>query len=42
MGRSGTDPDGKPRRFRFTFVTDGPRVSGTVALGDRAVPLKDA
>lgn len=37
-----THPDGKPRRFRFTFATDGPRVSGTVAFGDRAVPLKDA
>ena len=37
-----TDPDGNPRRFRFTFATDGPRVSGTVALDDRAVPLKDA
>ncbi len=38
-----TNPDGDPRRFRFTFVTDGPRVTGTVALGDAAaVPFRDA
>lgn len=37
-----TGAGGNQRRFRFTFVTEGPRVSGTVALDDRAVPFRDA